>query len=136
MIDPKESKKLSKGSSVGETGCFHWRVARTTRRKQAALRAKTKLAPANGTNKPPNAGPIIPEMLSCKPLKVAAEGSSPSDTTWGTIDVKAGALKAKPTPRKNTPTRMRQGLRRCSQPSTAIPTAMAAKQRLIVHTNF
>jgi hypothetical protein len=38
-------------------------------------------APANGTNKPPNAGPIIPEMLNCKPLKVAAEGNSVSETT-------------------------------------------------------
>src|SRR6202011_3810721 len=136
MTVQNEWKKLSDGSFASAVGCFHCRVARTTTRKQAALTAKTNFAPANGTNKPPNAGPIIPEMLSCKPLKVAAEGSSPSDTTWGTIDVQAGALKAKPTPRKNTPTRMRQGLRRCSQPSTAIPTAMAAKQRLIVHTNF
>ena len=32
-------------------------------------------------------------MLNCKPLKVAAEGNSASETTWGTIDVQAGALK-------------------------------------------
>jgi hypothetical protein len=29
--------------------------------------------------------------LSCKPLKVAAGGSSLSETTWGRIDVQAGA---------------------------------------------
>ena len=107
MTVRKESKKLSDGSFDSTVGCFHCRVARTTTRKQAALTAKTNFAPANGTNKPPNAGPIIPEMLSCKPLKVAAEGSSASETTWGTIDVQAGALKAKPTPMKNTQTRMR-----------------------------
>jgi hypothetical protein len=68
-------------SVIGLRTGFHWRVARTIRRKQAAFRAKTKLAPANGINKPPNAGPIIPEMLNCKPLKVAAEGNSASETT-------------------------------------------------------
>jgi hypothetical protein len=40
-----------------------------------------KVAPASGINKPPSAGPIIPEMLNCKPLKVAAEGNSSSETT-------------------------------------------------------
>ena len=52
------------------------------------------------------------------------------------IDVQAGALIANPTPMKNTPPRMRQGLRRCSQPSTAKAEAVAAKQTLIVHTSF
>ena len=56
---------------------------------------------------------------SCKPLNIAAEGSSASETTWGTIDVHAGALKANPTPMKKTQTKMREGLSRCSHPSTA-----------------
>ena len=34
-------------------------------------------------------------MLNCKPLNVAAEGNSASETTWGTIEVQAGALKSK-----------------------------------------
>src|ERR1700726_3456492 len=110
MTVPKDLKKLSDGSFARTVGCFHCRIASTTRRKQPALTAKTKFAPASGTKKPPNTGPIIPEMLSCKPLKVAADGSSPSETTWGTIDVQAGALKAKPTPTRNTLARMRQGL--------------------------
>ena len=42
----------------------------------------------------------MPEMLNCKPLKVAAEGNSASETTCGTIDVQAGALIANPTPMK------------------------------------
>jgi hypothetical protein len=46
-------------------------------------RRYTKFAPANGTKKPPNTGPIIPEILSCKPLKAAADGSSRSETNWG-----------------------------------------------------
>src|ERR1700751_1415173 len=109
---------------------------RITKRKQAAFATNTKFAPANGINKPPNAGPTIPEMLNCKPLKVAAEGSSVSDTTLGTIDVQVGALKAKPTPRKKTPTRMRHGLRRCNQPTIAKATAIAANQKLTIHANF
>src|ERR1700730_10071092 len=103
---PKDLKKLSDGSFVG-IDCFQCRIASTTSRKQDALTAKTKFALANGIKKPPKTGPIIPEMLSCKPLKVAADGSSPSETTWDTIDVQAGALKAKPTPSRNTPARMR-----------------------------
>src|SRR5271165_188954 len=136
MIVPKDSKKLSDGSFAGRVGCFHCRVATTTKRKQAAFRAKTKLAPASGTNKPPSAGPIMPEMLNCKPLKVAAEGNSASETIWGMIDVQAGALIANPTPMKNTQPRMRQGLSKCSQPSTAKPAAMAANPKLIKHINF
>src|ERR1700719_1774153 len=107
MTVQKELEKLSDGAFVSAVGCFHRPIARTTTRKQAALAANTNFAPANGINKPPNAGPIIPEMFSCKPLNVTAEGSSASETTWGTIDVQTGALKAKPTPMKNTQTRMR-----------------------------
>ena len=109
-------------------GCFHGQVARTTRRKQAALRAKTKFAPANGTNKAANAGPISPETLSCKPRKITAEGSSACETTWGTIDVQAGALKANPTPIRKTQTKMRKGLSRCNQLSSAKPMAVAANR--------
>ena len=78
----------------------------------------------------------MPEMLNCKPLKVAAEGNSASETIWGMIDVQAGALIANPTPMKNTQPRIRQGLRRCSQPSTAKAKVVAAKQTLTVHTSF
>src|SRR5258708_35237329 len=78
----------------------------------------------------------MPEMLNCKPLKVTAEGSSLSETTCGTIDVQVGALKAKPTPRKKTLVRIRQGLRRCSRARTANATAIAASQRLMAHTSF
>jgi hypothetical protein len=40
-------KKLSDGSFVGAIGCFHCRMASTTKRKQAALTAKTpSLTPA------------------------------------------------------------------------------------------
>jgi hypothetical protein len=78
----------------------------------------------------------MPEILNCKPLKVAAEGNSASETIWGMIDVQAGALIANPTPMKNTQPRMRQGLRRCSQPSTAKAKVVAAKQTLTVHTSF
>jgi hypothetical protein len=35
-------------------------------------------------------------MLNCKPLKVAAEGNSASETIWGMIDVQTGALIANP----------------------------------------
>src|SRR6516162_6581478 len=52
------------------------------------------------------------------------------------MDVQAGALKANPTPMQNTLTRMRQGLSRCSQPSTAMLVAAAANPKLIKHTNF
>jgi hypothetical protein len=39
--------------------------------------------------------------------QVAAEGRSPSETTWRTSDAQAGALMANPTPMRNTPPRMR-----------------------------
>src|SRR5208337_3724628 len=111
-------------------------AALKTRRKQAPLSAKTKFAPTSGSSKPPSPGPTIPEIVSCNPLKVAAEGSSESETTWGTIDVQAGALKANPIPMKNTLTRMRGALSRRSQPSSAKERAVAAKQTLIAHTSF
>src|SRR5262245_28039501 len=104
---PKDSKKPSDRSLTCTAGCFHCQRARTIRRKQAALRAKTKFDPANGTSKAANAGPTIPERLSCKPPNITAEGSSASETIWGTIDVQAGALKANPTPMKSTETKMR-----------------------------
>jgi hypothetical protein len=49
--------------------------------KQAVLAANTNFSAASGTSKPSNAGPIIPEMLSCRPLNLAAEGSRASETT-------------------------------------------------------
>jgi hypothetical protein len=58
------------------------------------------------------AGPKIPEMFSCKPPSVAAEGSSEVETISGTIEVQAGASNAKPTAIKNTTTNTRWVLRR------------------------
>src|SRR6516225_8753849 len=102
MAVTKDSKKVSKGSLGGTVVFFHPRTARITTRKQAAFAANTRLAPINGTKAPPKAGPTIPAMLSCKPPKVTAEGSSVSRTIWGTIELQAGALKAKPAPTRKT----------------------------------
>jgi hypothetical protein len=132
----KGRSKFSDETFDTVSGCFHCRTDWITNRKQAALAINRGFAPKSGTSKPPNAGPTIPEMLNCKPLKVAAEGSSASDTTCGTIEVQVGALKANPTPRRKTPIRIRQGLRRCSQPRTANAAAVMANQRLIAHTSL
>jgi hypothetical protein len=35
-------------------------------------------------------------MLNCKPLKVAAEGNSASETIWGTIECPGRAVNGKP----------------------------------------
>src|SRR6516164_2382804 len=75
----------SDGLFTGAADRSRWRAARATRRRQEPLRTKTKLAPARGINRLANAGPTMPEILTCKPLKVAADGSSESETTWGTI---------------------------------------------------
>src|SRR6516164_5943970 len=97
----------SGGFFIGAVDRSRWRAARATRRRQEPLRAKTKLAPARGINRPASAGPTMPEILNCKPLKVAADGSSESETTWGTIAVQAGALKANPAPMTNTLARIK-----------------------------
>src|SRR5260370_42496696 len=52
------------------------------------------------------------------------------------IDIQVGALNAKPTPIRNTLTRITPGLKRCSEPTIAKPAAAAASQRFITHSNF
>ena len=74
-----------------------WHLKHASGKSKHLLLLRTR----NGSNKPPNNGPIIPAMLSCKLPKVAAEGNSASEMTWRTIDVQAGALIANPTPMKN-----------------------------------
>ena len=75
-------------------------------------------------------------MLSCKPPRVTAEGNSSFDTTSGTNELQAGALKAKPTPIRKTDTKIRYGLSKPSMPSTASMPAVQASQRFIVHKSF
>jgi hypothetical protein len=60
------------------------------RKKQAEFIAKTELGLINRNNKPPIAGPIMPEIFSCRPPSVAAEGSSSFETISGWTDVQAG----------------------------------------------
>src|SRR5580704_13822837 len=132
----KDAKKLSKPVLDCPVVRFHCRTARITTRKQAAFTANTEFAPIIGTSKPPKAGPIIPEMFSCKPPKIVAEGSSALETTSDTIDVQTGAFRAKPTPMRNTKTRITWGLRKCSQPRIAMPAAAPANQRFTTQSNF
>jgi hypothetical protein len=61
---------------------------------------------------------------------------SASETISGKIDIQAGALKAKPTPMRNTQIRIRPGLRRCNQSRIAKAAAAVANQRLITHSSF
>src|SRR6516162_8496706 len=116
----------SDGLFTGAADRSRWRAARATRRRQEPLRTKTKLAPARGTNRVASAGPTMPEILNCKPLKVAADGSSESETTWGTIAVQAGGLKAHPAAMMNTLSGMKQGLSKWSQPSNSHAIAVIA----------
>ena len=67
---------------------------------------------------------------------VVAAGSSASETISGTIEIEAGALKAKPIPMRNTQTRMRPGLMRRSQTGIAKLAAATANQRLIPQSKF
>src|SRR5580704_4105860 len=132
----KDAKKLSKPVLACPVVRFHCRTARMTNRKQAAFSAKTEFGPINEISKPPKAGPIIPEMFSCKPPKMVAEGSSAFETTSDTLDVQTGAFRAKPTPTRKTKTRITWGLRKCSQPRIARAAAATANQRLIRQSNF
>ena len=87
-------------------------LAKITAKKQAAFTANTELAPMKGSKNPPRAGPKIPEMLSCKPPRVAAEGSSEVETISGMIEVQAGDSNAKPAAIRNTATNTTWALRR------------------------
>lgn len=85
-------------------------MAKITSKKQRAFVAKIQLGETNRKANPPNAGPIIPETLSCSPLNVEAEGNSSFVTISGTIAVQAGALKAKPTPVRKIQIRITEGV--------------------------
>ena len=85
---------------------------------------------------PPRAGPIIPEIFSCKPLRVAADGNSSSETTSGTIAVQAGALKANPVPIRNTKASKMYGFSSRNEARRASEPAATANQRFIVEINF
>jgi hypothetical protein len=132
----KDSKKFSNGSFDGLSFRFHCKIARITIRKQIAFTVNTQFAPISGSSIPPTAGPRIPEMLSCKPPSVAADGSSSFDTTSGTIAVQAGAVKANPIPIKKIQIRIMYGLRTPSEPKIASSPAATASQTFIIQSNL
>lgn len=107
-----------------------------TIRKQIAFTVNTQFAPIKGSSMPPRAGPTIPEIFSCKPLRVAADGNSSSDTSSGTIAVQAGALKANPIPIRNTQASKMHGFSSRNEARRASEPAAAANQRFIIETNF
>src|SRR5258708_35924259 len=106
------------------------------RRKQTPFVAKIAFVPIKGITAPPRAGPIIPAISSCSPLKTDAEGSSSSDTMSVSKEANAGALKAKPAPIRNAKSRTRLPSRRCDQPRIASAPADAANQMGAILTNF
>src|SRR6202795_5097561 len=132
----KDSKKFSNGSFEGLSLRFHCKIAITTIRKQIAFAVNTQFAPISGSSIAPIAGPRIPEMLSCNPPSVAADGSSSSDTSSGTIAVQAGALKANPIPIRKTQIKIRYGLRTPSEPKIASSPAATASQTFIIQSNL
>src|ERR1700722_10368175 len=136
MAVEKDSKKFSNGSFDGRSFRFHCKIASMTIRKQIELRVNTQFAPMSGSSIPPIAGPRIPEILSCKPPSVAAEGSSSSDTSSGTIAVQAGALKANPIPIRKTQKRIMYGLRIPKEPKIASSPAATASQRFMIQSNL
>src|SRR5260370_27570423 len=75
-------------------------------------------------------------MLSCRPLKGDAEGSSSLDTIAGNTEEKAGALNANPVPIRNIEPRMRYGVRRFNQPTIASPPAHTANQMYAMYNIF
>jgi hypothetical protein len=105
-------------------------------KEAGGFESKDKIGSGKRHQQPPNAGPIIPRDVELQTAQSRSRGNSASETIWGTIDVQAGPLIANPTPIKNTRPRMRQGLSRCSQPSSAKAKVVATKQTLTVHTSF
>jgi hypothetical protein len=67
---------------------------------------------------------------------VTAEGNSSFVTTSGIRDVQAGALHAKPTPRRKTANRTTDGLSSLSAPNSASPAAATNSQTCITHKSF
>src|SRR6202795_2057827 len=136
MAVEKDSKKVSSGNFDGRSFRFHSKIAIITIKKQMEFSVNTQFAPMSGSSIPPIAGPRIPEMLSCKPPSVAADGSSSSDTISGTIAVQAGALKANPIPVKKIQIRITYGLRTPSEPKIASSPAATASQTFIIQSNL
>src|SRR5260370_42631676 len=79
---------------------------------------------------PAKAGPRIPDILSCTPPRVKADGNSWSVTSCGTSDAHTGALTATPRPSANTPTRSSIGFRMPAQPRNAKAPAHPASHKL------
>src|ERR1700693_261429 len=127
---------LSVGALDLLRGLCQLRIAASTRRKPAALTAKTAFDPITGSSKPPRAGPITPERFICTPPSVTAEGSSSFVTTSGITDVQTGALNANPIPRRNTAIRITAGLSSLSDPSNARAAAATTSQTCITHKSF
>src|SRR5215469_8782187 len=63
----KDSRKFSNGRFLSPFGRFNWWIAMSRRKKQAELIAKTELGLTNRNKSPPIAGPIMPEIFSCRP---------------------------------------------------------------------
>src|SRR5271165_205753 len=124
------------GTFDGLSFRFHCKIARITIRKQIAFNVNTQFAPISGSSIPPIAGPKIPEMLSCKPPSVAADGSSSSDTSSGTIAVQEGALKANPIPIRKIQIRIMYGLKTPSEPKIASSPAATASQTFIIQSSL
>ena len=101
-----------------------------TNKKPAAFRANTKGASSLERRIPAKAGPRIPDIFSCSPPRVKADGNSSSVTSCGTSDAHAGALTAKPRPSTNTPTRSSIGFRIPAQPRNAKAPAHPASHKL------
>src|SRR5260370_21954645 len=131
MAVEKDSKKFSKGNFEASPARFHLLIAKITSKKQAALRPNTQLGETKRNANPPNAGPIIPETFSWRPLNVEAEGNSSFVTISGTIAVQAGALKAKPTPVRKIQINTRAGVNQWNVKSTASRAAAAASQKFM-----
>jgi hypothetical protein len=64
-----DGHKVTGARTIGEAG-----KSLSSRILDIAFRAKTKLAPANGIKKPPNAGPMIPEMLNLQTTQGCRRG--------------------------------------------------------------
>src|SRR5260221_4651895 len=131
MAVEKDSKKFSKGNFEASPTRFHLSIAKITSMKQTALRPNTQLGETKRNASPPNAGPIIPETFSWRPLNVEAEGNSSFVTISGTIAVQAGALKAKPPPGRKTQINTRAGVSQWNIKSTASRAAAPASQKLM-----
>src|ERR1700732_1263990 len=72
----------------------------------------------------------MPDIFSCTPPSVKADGNSSSVTSCGTSDAHTGALTAKPRPSTNTPTRSSIGFRMPAQPRNAKAPAHPASHKL------